>query len=357
MISQLELLDNILYLINKINKNDDYKRNYDEKFHNEITEYYENKILINLSEDKINFDLSILKEKFNIKVNKTLLKDKSLYFLYEYICYNIFPDDKDFIKLLLLRIFDLHTYSNIIYLNNYHLNGQGILFKIMNYIGLLNILNNDQDEYYIYTDTELSKCDIEKVFDINANDNIIEINKKIYINDKFFLDYIDIPRYIIIHYNNDDKINDYFNDYYVLTHKNICNNNDVFLFLISPEFDIIEPYSVRYNFIIYFELINYYLCLKNKKRNHKKFTEEYKILSKITQDIIVEYVRIKNNYNEFPIDEFNDTNIDTNKLLHYKVIEYFYPFINKIDEKNQKDIIIIINNFIKEIYEYIIQSL
>ena len=75
---QLILLDNIKYYIDKI-KN---LSNITKELHNELMDYLGNNILKLLSKNKINFDLSILKNKFNITVNYKLLKDKSLFFLY-----------------------------------------------------------------------------------------------------------------------------------------------------------------------------------------------------------------------------------------------------------------------------------
>ena len=125
--NQLILLKSIKTLINKL---DDFKYNlsskdkeYSLEVYNEFTNYLSNNILSKLSNEIINFDLDILNDMFNINVNKDLLKGKNLYFLYEYICYNLFTniDDYDnYINLLYLGCFNLHQFSNVIYLNKFH---------------------------------------------------------------------------------------------------------------------------------------------------------------------------------------------------------------------------------------------
>ena len=51
-------------------------------------------------------------------------------------------------------------------------------------------------DFYIYTDKEININNIEYIVNINDVVNIAHIHNHIYINDKLFLDYIDIPRYI-----------------------------------------------------------------------------------------------------------------------------------------------------------------
>ena len=145
------------------------------------------------------------------------MKNKSLYFLYEYICYNLY-DEYNCYKLILLGIYNLQYYDNVIYLNDFHMDDSTTKVSLMAYTGILNIENEKMkqednlpsfNEYYIYTDKEISKCNIDDVFIINKIINIIHIHKIIYINDKLFLDYINIPRYILIDYPDNEVYNNY----------------------------------------------------------------------------------------------------------------------------------------------------
>lgn len=347
---QIKLLHNIKTLIDKI---DYYKnKNLTKEIYNEITDYFYNNIETKLSNDKINFDLSILKNIFNININYELLKDKNLYFLYEYICYNLYSDINNFdnfIKLLYLGCFDLHLYNNVIYLNDFHINKDGSIDNIINYIGKLNMMKNIYEEndeiinFYIYTDKEININNIEYVFNINNAVNIIHLHNHIYINDKLFLDYINIPRYITFQYPNSKVYDDYFEQYNILKGYDSENNN--LIFINDNSFNIIPPYSVKYNFII-FDNIN----------NNSEDKDENNIFISILSDIISLYKRYKddNFYNTFPINEFND--INNNSKFYNNIINYFHPYLDKkyidnIDDINS--IKKIINNYITKFYNAI----
>ena len=380
---QIKLLHNIKSLIDKI---DYYKnKNLTKEIYNEITDYFYNNIETKLSNDKINFDLSMLKNIFNININYELLKDKNLYFLYEYICYNLYSDINNFnnfIKLMYLGCFDLHLYNNVIYLNDFHINKDGSVDNIINYIGKLNMMKNIYEEndesgakapakssqgedeprakapvksslcenkpidFYIYTDKEININNIEYIFNINNAVNIIHLHNHIYINDKLFLDYIDIPRYITFQYPNSKVYDDYFDNFNIL--KGSFDNQNV-IFIIDNSFNIIPPYSVKYNFII-FDNIN----------NNNEDKDENNIFISILSDIISLYKRYKddNFYNTFPINEFND--INNNSKFYKNVINYFHPYLNKkyidnIDDINS--IKKIINNYITNFYNAIYTQL
>jgi len=363
---QIKLLHNIKTLINKI---DYYKnKNLTKEIHNEITDYFYNNIETKLSNDKINFDLSILKDMFNINVNEKLLKDKNLYFLYEYICYNLYSDINDndnFIKLLYLGCFDLHLYNNVIYLNDFHINKDGSIDNIINYIGKLNMMKNIYEEndepgakapaksslcedepidFYIYTDKDIYINNIEYVFNINNAVNIIHLHNHIYINDKLFLDYINIPKFIIFEYTNSEIYDEYFEQYNILKGYDSENNN--LIFINDNSFNIIPPYSVKYNFIMF----------DNINNNNNEDKDENNIFISILSDIISLYKRYKddNFYNTFPINEFND--INNNSKFYNNIINYFHPYLDKkyidnIDDIN--NIKKIINNYITKFYNAI----
>ena len=363
---QIKLLHNIKILIDKI---DYYKnKNLTKEIHNEITDYFYNNIETKLSNDKINFDLSILKDMFNINVNEKLLKDKNLYFLYEYICYNLYSDINDndnFIKLLYLGCFDLHLYNNVIYLNDFHINKDGSIDNIINYIGKLNMMKNIYEEndepgakapaksslcedepidFYIYTDKDIYINNIEYVFNINNAVNIIHLHNHIYINDKLFLDYINIPKFIIFEYTNSEIYNEYFEQYNILKGYDSENNN--LIFINDNSFNIIHPYSVKYNFIMF----------DNINNNNNEDKDENNIFISILSDIISLYKRYKddNFYNTFPINEFND--INNNSKFYNNIINYFHPYLDKkyidnIDDIN--NIKKIINNYITKFYNAI----
>lgn len=377
MNNQIILLNNIKYLIdylkNKLSKINKDKKDEDflKKIYNEATTYFSNNILNLLSDDIINFDLNLLKEYFNIDFNDNLLKNKSLYFLYEYICYNVFSKCDDILYFLLLGMFDLHTYSNIIYLNDFHIDNHGNSINFINYIGLLNFIKGDNNKpltFYVYTDNKLNNYNIDKVFDFCEILNIIHIHNKIFINDVFFLDYINIPRYILIEYPNDKLFDDYFDNYYVLSNKNITDNKKyILIFIMDSEFNIIEPYSVKLNYITYYRLITSELCnrykIKNLSNNELNviLKDENKIFEDIINDIICIFLNEMKTNVSSSINDFKSLDIH-NSYLHHRIIYYLHPYLHyysdniKEERKIKKDIIKTINNFILSIYDVIVDE-
>ena len=337
MTQQLKLLDNIEYFINRLKK----QTNFTKEFYDELMPFLDNNILQVLSRNKINFDLSLLKKKFNINVNIKLLKNKNLFFLYEYIMYNVFKNDThdNIFKLMFGGIFDLHLYDNVMYLNKFHLFNNGKSCNIMTFVGILN-LYKAYDEYYIYTDSKITKEDISTVFNINYSLNFIHIYNKIYINDKLFLDYIDIPNNISIQYPNVKVYNDYFKSLGII-YKSDVN----FIYITNNKFKNIKPYSNPYNYLVYFNFKNYETKGKTTK-------EELDYFSIICKELFLIYKKYKNKYKSFPFNEFKKIKY-YNSQLHKEIIDYLYPNLKLVDKEYHKEIIKQINIMIIKIFKCI----
>ena len=242
-------------------------------------------------------------------------------------------------------MFDLDLYDNVIYLNKFHLYKDGTMNNIIMYSGFLN-KNNEFNKklnecYYLYTDDNIEniKKDIENVFIVNYQLNIIHIHANIFINDKLFLDYIDIPNNILIHFPNNKIYNNYFKSLgfiYKFT------NNTNLIYINNDKFRNIKPYSNLYNYFGYF-------FLKDKEK--QKYTnKESDYFDKILLNIF--YIYNKYKYNTFPYNDFEKPKYYNSKFQK-DIIDYLYPNLKYIDKKYQKDIINNINSCILKIFNTI----